>query len=241
METLTILSAVLQPAEPYRPSDFIRYCTVDGRVVILDLRIGEYVTLDAIASEMWNLVLLHSDCHRCVEELAARFSVTKSQCGGDLAAFLVSCRERGMLRVGAIDSPVTKTPLSYRPPVFLTAWRCLFETRRQLARRGFPAVYDAQRRMTKALAIQQTPNAMVHALRTFRRAENLFPTDDTGINCLPRSLALHRFLLRVGIDADHCIGVRRFPFGAHAWVESGSSVICDSPSFVDQFMEISRI
>jgi hypothetical protein len=78
------------------------------------------------------------------------------------------------------------------------------------------------------------------ALLAFSRAENCFSVGDSRIDCLPRSLALHRFLRSVGIGAEHCIGVRRFPFGAHAWVEITGSVVLDSPAFVRDFHVIAR-
>ena len=49
--------------------------------------------------------------------------------------------------------------------------------------------------------------------------------------CLPRSIALHRFLNRHGHPAAFQIGVRKEGKGlkAHAWVETGSQVVDDDP------------
>lgn len=44
-----------------------------------------------------------------------------------------------------------------------------------------------------------------------------------------------------GIPADHIIGVRRFPFQAHAWVECTGRVLFDLPDFVQGYAELARI
>lgn len=44
-----------------------------------------------------------------------------------------------------------------------------------------------------------------------------------------------------GVPADHVIGVRRFPFQAHAWVECAGRVGFDSPHFVRCYTELARM
>ena len=51
-----------------------------------------------------------------------------------------------------------------------------------------------------------------------------------GPDCLPRSLTLYLLLRRRGIPATLHIGVKRYPFGAHAWVECMGEVLDDTPS-----------
>jgi hypothetical protein len=210
--------------------------------VLLDLRVGKYLVFDAIASDMWNLVLSVPDHATCVDRLIGQFGITRSRCEHDLDEFIEGCTKRGLLRVGAADAPRnTAVWVRYNSPSALNAWKCLYTTRRSLAHSGFSSTYDLHRRMAKI----ETPTnreavSLSTALRAFCRAENFFPFVDARIDCLPRSLALHRFMISVAIDADHCIGVRRFPFGAHAWVEVAGTVVCDSASFVRRFTPIAR-
>ena len=49
-----------------------------------------------------------------------------------------------------------------------------------------------------------------------------------GLDCLPRSLAIYVLLTRQGVPATLRIGVKRFPFAAHAWVECLGEVLDDS-------------
>jgi len=48
------------------------------------------------------------------------------------------------------------------------------------------------------------------------------------LDCLPRSLAIYVLLRRQGVPATLRIGVKRFPFAAHAWVECLGEVLDDS-------------
>ena len=50
-----------------------------------------------------------------------------------------------------------------------------------------------------------------------------------GLDCLPRSLTLYLLLRRKGIPATLQIGVKRYPFGAHAWVECLGEVLDETP------------
>ena len=47
----------------------------------------------------------------------------------------------------------------------------------------------------------------------------------SGFAFYERSLALYRFLRSAHVPAQHVIGVRRFPFTAHAWVECGGAAL----------------
>lgn len=48
------------------------------------------------------------------------------------------------------------------------------------------------------------------------------------LDCLPRAMTLYVLLRRRGIPATLSIGVKRFPFAAHAWVECLGEVLDDS-------------
>ena len=48
------------------------------------------------------------------------------------------------------------------------------------------------------------------------------------LDCLPRALAIYVLLRSRGVPATLRIGVKRYPFGAHAWVECLEDVLDDS-------------
>lgn len=63
-------------------------------------------------------------------------------------------------------------------------------------------------------------------------------TSAHGAACLPRSLALRRFLGRYGIESRLRLGMRKTDEGwtGHAWVEHAGQVVGDREEFVRQFV-----
>lgn len=56
--------------------------------------------------------------------------------------------------------------------------------------------------------------------------------------CLHESLTLIRFLATEGLFPQWVIGVKTRPFGAHAWVQTGITVLNDQPEHVRHFQPI---
>lgn len=238
------------PTEPdslissYQVSQHVRYGNVDGRLVILDLRDGKYFIFDEVASYMWETLLTLKGSTECINHITKHFKISQSQCKQDLDAFIENCKKRGLFAIdGAKTQNNSAIMIKYHSPNVLNAWKCIYLTRRSLARAGFSTTYDLHSRMIKPEIGRgrDADMSLSVAVQAFQRAENFFSTKDVGIDCLPRSLALHRFLLSVGIDANHYIGVRSFPFGAHAWVKVKGTPVCDTEAFVSKFNEISRV
>ena len=95
---------------------------------------------------------------------------------------------------------------------------------------GFPRVFRFVdrwgRRSVEAapLAVQRRRlHRVVEAVRTASRYYHR-----RSLDCLPRSLAIYVLLRRQGVPATLRIGVKRFPFAAHAWVECLGEVLDDS-------------
>ena len=59
--------------------------------------------------------------------------------------------------------------------------------------------------------------------------------------CLQRSAACVYLLRRRGFPANLVLGVRTFPFEAHAWAELRGKVLNDSENFVRRFLVLNRI
>jgi hypothetical protein len=228
--------AVLQPAST------LRYRIVEGAAVLLDLRAAEYIVLNPVATALWQLLLSAEGDDR-VAKLQRQFDAPRERLEADLAAFARSSIERGFLIEGTPPAPEPAAQrIAGRGPLALRAWWSLVSTARALAARGFAETYLRYARLAKpAAAGESGKDTVERAERAFLRAEHFFVMRSAPQDCLPRSLALYRFLLSAGIPADHCIGVRQYPFKAHAWVESGNRVLCDSTDFVGQFAELARM
>jgi hypothetical protein len=186
-----------------RISDKVRYVNAEGLGVVLDLRTARYLVLDDRAT----LLFEHLTAGRSVDAPA-----------DVILRFANRCRDLGWLYDAEHER--TLSSRSYRPakptrgPAFIEAVISLLWAKRALAD-GFASAYErlpTEQRRIGATSIEQL-------LRAFLRAETLVTFDSQPDDCLPRSIALYRLLVRRGLHVRHIIGVRRVPFAAHAWVE----------------------
>jgi hypothetical protein len=211
----------------------IRHAVVDGAVVILDLRSGTYRVLDPVASAMW-CGLVGADGggdEDVVRTILAQFAVEADRARRDLAAFRERCVSDGTLaeRTAGGQPPggtERSAPKRVLWPAF-AAWRYLAGTALLLRRRGFATAYRVSTSRAPAPRAVADDGALDRAAAAFARAENFFVPRRAPDDCLPRSLALFRFLRMMGLPAEHVIGCRRAPFFAHAWVECGRRVVLD--------------
>ena len=230
---------------PLSPSPAIRAAEVDGVRVILDLRSESYHVLEGAADAMWDALAEAGSVEAALPALERRFRVDRERLRADLEAFAERCVERGFIeRAGGGLTGGTPTapraPVAARRPSTRLALRSLFATRRELGRTGLVGAYAACAGSPPAEP-EAGPEIRDRALGAFVRAENLFLARRAPDDCLLRSLSLYRFLLAVGVGAEHRIGVRRFPFGAHAWVEHGDEVLLDDPFHIPAFTVLARL
>jgi hypothetical protein len=62
-----------------------------------------------------------------------------------------------------------------------------------------------------------------------------------NVQCLQRATVLACLLKLEGISCVLVIGAKRFPFGAHAWVELEGDVVLDDPNRVRQYSILERL
>jgi hypothetical protein len=209
----------------------LRQAVIDGFVVLLDLRNGAYLLFNAVASAIWiRLVHEQMDDEAILASLRDLFEVETDRLRDDLAAFRRDCLDKNLLLAdGNGEMPAKRSGHGASSTGFpsLTAWWCLVHTARALRSRGFSETYRSIVELAPAAPDRFEENRLERAIATFSRAENLFVPASAPGDCLPRSLALFRFLRRMGLPAEHVIGVDRDPFLAHAWVECNGRVILD--------------
>lgn len=210
------------------PSPTIRHAEVDRLRIILDLRTETYRILDDAASVFWSILVGEADAAASFQGLTECYIVDDERLQADFAAFAERCVEEGLLqRAGAPPASgpsAAPTRLARRTrPRTMKAFICLLATKLALARHGFGATYHRY----ALLPIGTKSVALNSVLSAFTRAENFFVARRAPQDCLLRSLALFRFLRSANIPAEHVIGVRRFPFNAHAWVEYNGSPLLD--------------
>ena len=97
---------------------------------------------------------------------------------------------------------------------------------------GFARVYRLVERWGRSTAAPAGPPDPARVVDRTRRALRTATRYywRRGLDCLPRSLTLYLLLRRRGVPAALRIGVKRYPFGAHAWVECRGEVLDDTPT-----------
>lgn len=216
----------------------VRHVTVDGLRVILDLSTESYRVLDDVASALWSVLVGEADASSAFGALAREYEIGENRLHAELAAFADRCVAEGLLQrgaPGAAESRAAPLPPARGRAGALHALLALIATKRALARDGFRTTYERYARLPAG------PNAppLDVVLRGFARAENLFVARRAPNDCLLRSLSLFRYLRGANVAAEHVIGVERFPFRAHAWVECGGAPIFETRAH--QFTPLARI
>ena len=189
--------------------------------------------LDRVASAMWcGLIDAGArDDEDVLRTVLAQFAVEPGRARRDLAAFRERCLADGTFAEAAAGAPpfVSGQRSAVKRVVWpaFAAWRCLAGTALLLRRRGFATAYRVSTALAPAPRDLSGDRALDRAIAAFVLAENFFVPRRAPDDCLPRSLALFRFLRMMGLPAEHVIGCRRAPFFAHAWVECGGRVVLD--------------
>jgi hypothetical protein len=211
---------------------------VADHLVLLDLTAGEYLVLDEIATAMWQQLLL-SPAHRDIQSVARRFSAAISEVAADMADFAREQVNAGRLSHLHAPEPTRVSPVPYRRPSVARAWWERTRADGDL-RAGFASAYHGRTGPPAARVGADAREPSHRVVATFTAAENLHPTRRALSDCLPRSLALVRFLRTAGWPAEHVIGVATFPFQAHAWVEINGQPIREGSTFTNHFTVIQR-
>lgn len=224
---------------------------VANDLILLDLAHGEYIIFDEVATAMWQcLTSERLSLDDSLTSLQRIFNAEPAQLERDLSTFVNRCLVRGWLRekdtanslapgeVSPLQSVATNFTRGWGWP---GAWLCLACTERELNKKGLSGIFASWPELGKP--VDQTflsPQEQLHlqaALKAFRFAENFYISPRAPDDCLPRSLALFRFLRRMGIPAEHCLGFERFASGAHAWVECDGNVLLDE----DRRQQLTRL
>jgi hypothetical protein len=164
----------------------------------------------------------------------------------DFASFTQKCLTESFITESQTPSlppsKVSREGFPARRFLTIRAWWKLWRVTRSLSQQGFSKVYNAALHQPKFEEIRNGREARLSAaLKAFARAENFFHLKKAPQDCLPRSLALFRFLHSIGLAVEHRIGLQQFPFLAHAWTEYHGEVLHDDPRNQERFTVIAKI
>lgn len=186
-------------------SNRISWSVVDGGAIVLDIESGRFYALDAATTTRWCALIDGTDDRDLLHEV----------------------RARGWNAPVSAHSP--KAPPGTRQP-FLRALRGLRQARRLLDTEGFSTALA----WLAATEVAPRDRPLASCLTAFQAAEAALPERRGADDCLPRSIALAVTLRGLGHAAEQVVGVCRFPFRAHAWVELDGSPMLESRFFPPQ-------
>jgi len=220
------------------PQQFVvhlHWAQVDDVVFLLDGRRGEYFGLDVDASRHWLALAAGEHPADASAREGVEHLIEAARARGWLASSEPQPVRRRKRRVGAGARAWRSFPV-------LGAYICLAQAFILVRVRGFAAAYAWARSLAPgATASEHDDASLAAAVRAFTRAEHFVVSRLGPDDCLPRSLALFVFLCRCGVPARHRIGVRRYPFAAHAWVEDGAGRVVDRAEQVTEFTPIAAM
>jgi hypothetical protein len=222
------------------PSPRIRHSEIDGLIVILDLEQEQYHILDEQASTIWKgIVDAGGNISDAMNGMRNRLPGPQDTVELHLNSFVSQCIDREFLSPIRLAATEQRCPIGpRRSRSSALRWRAccsLALTGILLKVRGFRRTYESfGTQLDPSPSVDSEP-LLSKAAQAFLWAENLVQFGSAPDDCLPRSLALFRFLRAVGLPVVHRIGGRRFPtFTMHAWVEHDGKAILDDMSEVEK-------
>jgi Transglutaminase-like superfamily len=212
----------------YALSRLISYVCLDDRVTVIDFKAGRYFGLNSEASALWLGLVGDDSSSGWLVRFEQRFSVSSATAQTWLREFACDCLNKNWIAplagngAGAdLDYP---PPRRWLGPPAARAWFAMAAVAVGLRRDGLAAILASYRKIAGRSAAR---GSIEQALAAFRRAEGAFLFASAPRDCLPRSLALFRFLASEGHPVTHHIGIRRHPFSAHAWVAINGETLLD--------------
>lgn len=191
------------------------WCLIDGRAVFLDIAADRYFCLDDDAN----------------------------------AAFVARIHGEGRRHW-------SQPPGSQRPDDFIQAETSVPQRNSTFSLPEVARALWLQRRVERRLAIQGLATVLENVRDTLARCRERRGSsipDGAGViaaferarllrsaanRCLPRSIALALGLAARGVCSQLIIGVRLAPFGAHCWVQAGSTVLNETVEEVRRYTPI---
>jgi hypothetical protein len=213
-------------------------------MALYDPRAERYLTLNPVATAIWEGLQRGELPTLIVERIAETYGVPATEVRADVAAQLERWLGEQLVECGtAVSVPIaerTVPPLRgsrWAPaqiPSFATRLFTIAQIKRSLRRRrfedtlawiraevgGVPASEDARIEQVRAL---EYAVAMAGAFYPARA------------KCLEQSLTLYLLARRQGIAVRYCQGMQLYPFQAHAWITYRGQVINDVPEHVKHF------
>jgi hypothetical protein len=215
----------------YRLRDGIYWCIAQDVPIFLDLADNRYFSVTGPAADLFRQ-FAGGDVDGATDgSIAPLVEAGILVASDDVAIPLPTIRPRSP--AGGLVEPCER-------PRWASCIRALVGlrgVRRELARQPLIAILgglDRQRQVLRRVAA--SPDAVIQDMvAAFRWTGRIVATHD---QCLPRTLAQARYLIRSGVRPQIVFGVTVRPFAAHCWPEHDGRILDDDPDQAALFSPI---
>lgn len=234
---------------------------IDGQGVLLNRKTGKYLGLNAVGTQIVEMLQAGNTTEKITEHLASKYRMDKEIIAQDIAKFLEQAAKHQLLASSSeaatfvdsklaseaapsLDQELTQAGASAPGWMILRAYVLLFIVDWRLKYHEFDAVLDwlnnrtrksqtaANSPETDRLIIQQVSHAMSTATKFYYR---------TRRDCLPNAMLAYYLMKSNGVPVKFCIGVTKFPFKGHAWVEYLGKVVYTTPASLWKYRAIMKV
>lgn len=221
---------LLAPTMLYRLRDDLYYCSVNDRVVFMDIRNDAYFMLRDKLERAFSRFI--NDPHvpqADLDLLLAQGLLTEEERNSSQETFpLIPIPSRSV----AEGMPLASRT---RARTVLEVACTVYSTKRRLRTRKIGQIIKDHlaycRTNTTARvtgAPEEIEERLMEAAGEYARARRHVPIDTS---CLLDSLSMHRFLARRHLSANIVFGITVEPFSAHSWLQAGDLALNESVSY----------
>jgi hypothetical protein len=223
------------------------FAEVQNEGVILDLQGDQYYALDERSTYLWKTLADSGDYNQAKTQLKNSLGMIEEQVEDSLRDLFDVAREAKLLAeshaIGyrlprSLAGEAAKPAQTYLDPDKLqhtkydsssvaTVSLRLLLVKLQLRYLGLPRTLAKLPPLPKTkLLIGKRDRTLYEIRKTLGVVRSLFTRGEP--DCLPRSLTMTHLLRSRGVHSEICFGIQKFPFEAHAWVESEGEVVSTS-------------
>jgi len=245
-------------------ANHVSYILIDGEAILLNRKTGKYLGLNAVATHIVEMFNGASNIQQITSALAADYNISIELARKDINNFVQEAKAFDVVVLYDTPQHESKTSTATRangqapirhnsfpqarfkagPFLIIRAYLCLLmiDLRFQITEFDRVVKWVATDSGSKGTAtpdpeiaaksISQVCHAVQTAARFYYRKRR---------DCLPNAMLAYYLLRRQGVPVNFCIGVTKFPFKGHAWVEYEGRVVFTTPASLWKYRAVMTI
>lgn len=241
-------------------ADHVSHTLIDGEGVLLNQKTGKYLGLNAVGTRIFEM--LQSGCtpDQIASQLSDRYKVGEELIRRDMQKFLDDAIRHDIV----VFSPTSPKPLptppappqpvisneapqdiSAGPLLVIHAYLLLFIIDCRLKFTKFDAVLKWLNAAKSRKSTSENDSAARHRVliarvcRAVETSTKFYYRNQK--DCLPNAILACYLMKKLGVPVKFCIGVTKFPFKAHAWVEYEEQVVFTTPANLWKYRAIMQL